>query len=109
MMKKILIMFVLIALVLMIGCKQKEPEPIVVGEWCAEGSTWNSSGEGVSATMVVQGIEAFGKYSGFCHATYDIETPEGKAKIDIYYDQAGNGYQVVESNGQIIESEWSGN
>jgi len=76
-------------------------------DWCGEGSTWDMDNTDGSASMVVVGIESSGKYKGYCHVTYDIETGEDTANIDFYFDEDGNGYQVMDINGEKIEQTWS--
>lgn len=77
-------------------------------EWCAEGSTWSSTGTQGSAKMVVVGIETSGKYKGYCHVKYDMDSAGAQANADYYFDEDGNGYQIIEMNGQTFESEWTG-
>ncbi|MEA3430539.1 MAG: hypothetical protein U9R08_04675 [Nanoarchaeota archaeon] len=76
--------------------------------WCAEGSKWVTEGAEGSAEMIVQGIMKTGKYAGFCHITYDIDAEGSEANMDVYFDEEGNGYQVMEVAGQTFETEWTG-
>ena len=58
--------------------------------------------------MIIVGIVESGKYEGYCHITYDIETSDTSANMDYYFDEDGNGYQVMEINGQTYENSWTG-
>jgi len=77
-------------------------------EWCGAGSTWSMTGSEGDAEMVVEGIVNSGKYAGYCHITYDVDSEDTQANIDYYFDEDGNGYQVMVINGQTFESEWTG-
>ena len=74
--------------------------------WCQEGSEWKSTGTEGTAKMVIEGIVSGGKYDGYCHVKYDINTEEGDANIDFYFTEDGDGYQVMKINGQTIETEY---
>ncbi len=74
--------------------------------WCPVGSTYSSSGTEGSMNMAVVGIETSGKYQGLCHMRYEINTENG-GTIDYYYDEAGSGYQVMDINGQKMETQWT--
>lgn len=76
--------------------------------WCQEGAEWSSTGYDASTSMIVEGIVESGKYEGYCHVTYDVETADTSANIDYYFDEEGNGYQVMEIDGQTYESSWTG-
>jgi len=76
-------------------------------DWCAEGSTLKSSGQDGSMNMVVLGIEKSGKYKGYCHMKYDIESKEETGSIEFYHDKDGNGFQVMDINGEKMEMEWN--
>jgi len=77
-------------------------------DWCSTGATWSSTGPDGSAKMVVVGIESSGKYKGYCHVKYDIDSEGDDAKMDFYFDEDDNGYQIMDVNGQHIEMEISG-
>ncbi|MBU1976026.1 MAG: hypothetical protein KKG59_06505 [Nanoarchaeota archaeon] len=75
--------------------------------WCSEGAEWSSSGSEGDAQMVIVGIVDSGKYKDYCHVTYDFDSAGGQGNMDMYFNEEGNGYQVMEVNGQKFESEWS--
>lgn len=80
--------------------------------WCEAGAEWGMTSTGAdagSAKMVIVGIVSMGKYAGYCHVTYDIESPDENTKIDFYFKEDGSGYQVMDVNGQKFETQWSGN
>jgi len=124
-MKKIFFVFVLLSLVIVTGCAsdttkmtvndgetQVEIETNVKAgnEWCQKGTTWSATASGeenANMNMVVQGIITEGKYAGYCHVTYDITSDDGQANMDFYYDEDGNGYQVMDINGNTFESSWT--
>ena len=68
-------------------------------EWCNVGSEVTTAGPSGSSVLKVVGIETSGKYEGYCHMTYDMESAEGGADIDVYFDEDGNGYQIMNING----------
>jgi len=104
-MKKIVLLIVLIAL---IGCSEKAEVNIENSEeWCAEGTTWNSEIDEGTADMEVIGIVDSGKYEGLCHVHYTIDMQEASGTVDAYFDEDGNGYQVIDVNGQKLETEIS--
>ncbi len=74
--------------------------------WCPVGSTYSQSGAEGGMTMQVVGIETSGKYQGLCHMRYEM-TGTDSGTIDYYYDQEGAGYQVMNINGQKVETQWS--
>jgi len=81
--------------------------------WCQEGTEWSSTTSGNeevagTAKMMIVGIVDSGTYAGFCHVTYDVDSAETQADIDLYFDEEGSGYQVMNINGQTFESEWTG-
>ena len=59
------------------------------------------------ANMQIQGKMTSGKYAGYCHVTYDIDMEGAQGTIDYYFNEEGSGYQVMNMNGQKIESEWT--
>ncbi len=78
--------------------------------WCQAGSNWQMTHTGEdagAAQMVIVGIESSGKYAGMCHVTYDLQSEETNMEADYYFDEDGNGYQVMNINGQTMESEWT--
>jgi hypothetical protein len=107
---------ILTAVMLAAGCQQQAAESggtyeVTVqngNEWCQAGSSWASTGHGASSNMVIKGIVSSGKYAGHCHVKYDVSTGEGNANIDYYFKEDGSGYQVMDINGQHMETEWSG-
>ncbi len=79
--------------------------------WCAEGSTWSTSGQGGAVDGRIIGIESAGKYAGYCHVEYDFANPaypSASTHVDIYFNQDNEGYQVMTVNGQTSEFEWTG-
>lgn len=77
------------------------------GEWCKEGAEWKMTAEEGQAQMVIVGIESSGEYEGLCHVEYDIAMPDTQGEMDFYFDEDGNGYQVMNINGQEIKTEFS--
>ncbi|MBN2111925.1 hypothetical protein JW707_02375 [Candidatus Woesearchaeota archaeon] len=78
-----------------------------VHEWCQAGSEWSMAGQQAVANMVIVGLVSSGKYAGYCHVTYDVDTAQGQANADFYFKEDGSGYQVVNVNGQTIETSWT--
>ena len=76
--------------------------------WCSEGSQWKMTGAEGNAEWVIQGIVSSGKYAGYCHVSYDIDSADTQADIDYYFNEDGDGYQVMNVNGQMFETEWKG-
>jgi hypothetical protein len=116
-MKKVILL--LVGLLLIVGCNRTEvyqdgenvvtiTNDEVVDKWCGE-STIKSSGPNGEANIVIEGVETSGKYAGYCHGTYKLESPNGNLNVDYYFDQEGNGYTVSEINGQTYESEYHQN
>jgi len=115
------IIFLIGVLLLLVGCGETSETTIETDEgdvnvkssvknadeWCQVGSEWSMDGGDGSAKMVVEELVSSGKYNGFCHVTYDVSSEEGTANIDFYFNEKGDGYQVMEMNGQKFESEWT--
>lgn len=129
-MRKILVLIFLIAMITIVGCQKnidvdnKEKETTInveskdgnaeitvkegdVDSWCATGTEWKSTGTQGNAQMIVQGIIKTGKYAGYCHVTYDVDAEGTQADINYYFNEEGDGYQVMVVNGQTFESEWT--
>ncbi|MBN2368469.1 hypothetical protein JXC34_05615 [Candidatus Woesearchaeota archaeon] len=80
-------------------------------EWCKEGSNWKMTATGEeegSANMVIKGLMTSGKYEGLCHVEYIIVSEGETTTMDLYLDEEGGGYQVVQADGQTFEMEWHG-
>lgn len=75
-------------------------------DWCNAGSNWKMTSEEATSQLVIVGLVDSGKYKGFCHVRYDVDSAEGQADIDLYFDEEGNGYQVMVMDGKTFESEW---
>ncbi|MFC1801352.1 hypothetical protein ACFLZB_02720 [Nanoarchaeota archaeon] len=103
-MKKTTIVLLLILTLLIVGCQSS----VQTYKWCQAGSQWTFSDTTNNMNAVIVGIETTGKYAGYCHVVYDVESADNKANINMYFNQEGQGYQVIEVNGQTIESEWTG-
>jgi len=88
------------------GVVQIETKGVDSDEWCKEGAEWKMTAEQGQAEMVIVGIESSGEYKGMCHVTYDIDIAEAQGEMDFYFDQEGNGYQVMNINGQEIKTEF---
>lgn len=91
---------------------ESEDETITIKEgdkysWCQQGSEWNMQSDQAQANMVVEGIVSAGKYAGYCHVVYDMTSENSVANMDFYFDEDGNGYQVMEVNGQKYEQSWT--
>ncbi len=129
-MKKLSLMLLLIITVFLVGCKtavedkeNSESEITVEGEngkqeikvtkgdkdtWCQKGTEWEMTASGdtnTNAKMLIEGIMTDGKYKGYCHVTYDMTSEGGSANMDYYFNEEGNGYQIMDINGQHIETE----
>ena len=76
-------------------------------DWCQEGAEWEMSGTQGAAKMEIQGKMTSGKYTEYCHVTYDIDMEGAQGNIDYYFTEDGSGYQVMNMNGQKIETEWT--
>lgn len=122
-MRKILAIMSILAVMLLVGCQQKtvgdgtirvenengtlEVKAVNEESWCMTGSEWKYASEGSSAQWTVTGIEASGKYAGYCHVNYKIDGGDVTGTIDIYFNEEGSGYQVSTLNGQTSEVEWT--
>lgn len=73
-------------------------------EWCKENEEWTLT-KGASK-MIVMGLADSGKYQGYCHVKYEAPEDSRLSSYDFYFDEEGNGYQVLNVNGQQIESKW---
>lgn len=85
-----------------------------VNEWCEAGAEWKMSAtteEGNARThWIIQGLETSGEMAGLCHVLYTVESAEGEAKIDYYFEKGGEeGYMVMNMNGQTFKQEWHKN
>jgi len=79
------------------------------GDWCKAGTQWSMTKTGEEAgamSMVVVGLVDSGKYAGYCHVKYDVQTNDTNANVDYYFDEEGSGYQVMVVNGETYEYEW---
>lgn len=78
--------------------------------WCPEGQefkmTSTAEGNEGNMKMVYQGVISSGEYAGYCHVTYDMTSTEGTANINFYFNEDGDGYQVMEINGEKFSTEW---
>jgi len=124
-MRKMLALFAVLAVLALAGCKAGETVYTAddgkttvtadvknTGDWCQAGSEWKMSStaeeQPSNVKMVIEGIVSGGKYDGYCHVTYDVTSEENQANIDFYFNEEGDGYQVMVVNGQTYESAWSG-
>jgi hypothetical protein len=80
--------------------------------WCQTGANWNMNTTGSendgSMDWEIEGIEESGKYAGYCHVVYAVDTENAQGNIEYYFDEEGSGFMVMNINGQKIESEWTG-
>lgn len=111
----------LVLLLMLVGCSSQQTTTVKAGgtevevttnvqnaeDWCQTGSKWSMDGTQGSMNMIIEGIISSGKYAGYCHVTYDVGTEEGQVNADFYFNEEGAGYQVIEVNGQTIESSWT--
>ncbi|MBN2423096.1 hypothetical protein JXB41_07780 [Candidatus Woesearchaeota archaeon] len=77
--------------------------------WCQEGAEWKMTQTGeqdANAQWRIVGIVTSGKYEGYCHVRYTVDSDETQMDMDYYFDEDGSGYQVMELNGQTYETEW---
>jgi uncharacterized lipoprotein NlpE involved in copper resistance len=77
--------------------------------WCQTGSTWASTGNDGSASMVVEGIIEEGEYEGFCHIIMNTETSDAETTSEYYINEdSTEGYYVMNVNGEEFKYSWSG-
>ena len=77
-------------------------------DWCQAGSNWTFSGDEGGMSMVIVGLVESGEYAGYCHVTYQVDSPDSVVDADYYFNEDGAGYQVMNVNGQTITTEWTG-
>ncbi len=68
-------------------------------EWCAAGSNWQyaASTGAETATWKVIGYGT-GKYAGLCHVLYTAQSAEGTTTMDYYFSQDGkSGYYEIKT------------
>lgn len=75
--------------------------------WCNQGSFVNSKGSQGEFKLEVIGIEDNGEYMGMCHMRYEIGTSGEQGIIDYYIDENGNGFQIMNINGEQTKTAWS--
>jgi hypothetical protein len=130
-MKKILLLVsLLVALVLVVGCSpaaEVEDESVTIesedgtveitgsgGEgWCDEGSEWKmdavAEGSDVNAVWMIKGQVSSGEYAGLCHVEYSVESEGQEMTADYYFSEGGEtGYIEMEINGEVMKTEWGG-
>ena len=127
-MKKILSLFVILFLfILVIGCqevKEETLEPkgeIIIeteegssvkiegfkeGEWCPKDAQISISSTDGDLVMNIVGIVESGEFEGLCHKLTELDSATGIMKVNIYVDEKGKGFQVIESGEQIIKQEY---
>lgn len=76
------------------------------GEWCPKGSTVNTDSPQGTVSAEVRGVVDSGKYAGYCHMVTSLNMQGQQAEIDYYFDENGSGYQVMDINGQTVETRW---
>lgn len=77
------------------------------GQWCAKGTKVKTQTSEGDVNAEVKGVIDSGKYAGYCHMVSSFQGSSGTMNIDYYYDESGSGYQVIDVNGQTIETEWT--
>lgn len=137
-MKKLVVVCLVLAALLLFGCQQvaenamdeqeanemeveAEAEVDVdvtapsvdLSDWCQTGAEWQWSGEvagqGANAEWRIDGMVESGEFAGLCHVVYTAETAEGPSSIDYYFNQDGSeGYVKMVVNGQTYTQEWHG-
>lgn len=75
-------------------------------DWCEEGAVFKMSTSEGSVETTILGIVDTGKYEGYCHMRTESKDTEETAIIDYYYDKDGNGYQVMNIDGEKFEMSW---
>lgn len=127
-MKKVfLILSIIIAAAFIAGCEESKPATTTTtvstsegevdvevsstadskDDWCSAGSTMKTNGPQGDVEVVIEGIVTSGKYAGYCHMTQNVQTGTDSMTGDYYYNEDGAGYQVINVNGQKIETEWT--
>lgn len=76
-------------------------------DWCPAGTTVNTNTPQGTVKSVIEGEVSSGKYAGYCHMTASVDSGTDSMEIDYYYKEDGSGYQVMEVNGQKIETSWT--
>ena len=77
--------------------------------WCQTGAQWsmNAPSQGQDAQWTIDKLETSGEYKGLCHVIYTANTPDGKMRMDYYFDESGdNGYYEMNIGGKTIKQEW---
>jgi len=124
-MKRILFVVLVLALVFLAACEQKntttlqtEQGNVVISEesqgakgWCPAGGQWkyaaNVEQGAATGEWKVLGLETSGKYAGLCHVKYTLK--QGAQTIDMEYwftEDGESGYVQMDVNGQKITQEW---
>jgi hypothetical protein len=117
MMKKIIGVFLVVAMLFVVaGCGNDEADMstesvdvnVEEGEnnWCSEGSKFSVKGSEGEVSMVVVGVETTGKYVGYCHMRYEFDSLENGGSMDYYFNENGDGFQVIDVDGEKMEMVW---
>ena len=76
------------------------------GEWCPKDAQISISSTDGVLVMNILGIVESGEFVGLCHKLAELKGVSGKTIINLYVDENGKGFQVIESDEQIIQQEY---
>jgi len=76
------------------------------GEWCPKDAQISISSTDGDLVMNIVGIVESGEFEGLCHKLTELDSATGIMKVNIYVDEKGKGFQVIESGEQIIKQEY---
>ena len=76
------------------------------GEWCPKDAHISISSTDGVLVMNILGIVESGEFVGLCHKFTELEGTTGMMKFHSYVDENGKGFQVIESDEQIIQQEY---
>ena len=77
--------------------------------WCQTGTTWSSTNDDSSASMIVEGIMEEGEYEGYCHILMETSNADMESTSEYYINEDNTeGYYVMTINGEEYTYAWSG-
>ncbi|MEK6957688.1 MAG: hypothetical protein AABW99_01785 [archaeon] len=59
--------------------------------WCTPGAQWNAAGPQGNANYTIEGVQADGR----CKANYQMNTEDGQATVEYYFDKDGKNVSMV--------------
>ena len=76
------------------------------GEWCPKGAIVTANSDEGDMTVEFVGILDQGEFSGLCHKIMNVQGPSGPMEVNVYVNEDGKGFQVVDYNGQEFKQEY---